>query len=65
LLRAEDLKTLVYAGRAKATLERLEKLRRDTPKNGPGTKGRRMAKPSAASSTADECSTPRLTKCAG
>jgi hypothetical protein len=39
----EDLKTLVYAGQAKELIERLEKLLRETPKNGPGTKGRRTA----------------------
>lgn len=39
----EDLKTLVYAGQAKELVERLEKLLRVTPKNGPGTKGRRQA----------------------
>lgn len=39
----EDLKTLVYTGQAKELVERLEKLLRETPKNGPGTKGRRTA----------------------
>jgi hypothetical protein len=39
----EELKTLVYAGQAKELIERLEKLLRETPKNGPGTKGRRTA----------------------
>lgn len=39
----EDLKTLVYAGQTKELVERLEKLLRKTPKNGPGTKGRRTA----------------------
>jgi hypothetical protein len=39
----EDLKTLVYAGQAKELVERLEKLLRDVPQNGPGTKGRRKA----------------------
>lgn len=39
----EDLKTLVYAGQAKELVERFEKLLRETPKNGPGTKGRRQA----------------------
>ena len=39
----EELKTLVYAGQAKELIERLEKLLRETPKNGPGTKGRRRA----------------------
>jgi Uncharacterised protein family (UPF0236) len=39
----ENLKTLVYAGQAKELVERLEKLQRETPRNGPGTKGRRTA----------------------
>lgn len=39
----EELKTLVYAGQAKELVERLEKLLRETPQNGPGTKGRRTA----------------------
>jgi hypothetical protein len=39
----EELKTLVYAGQAQALVERLEKWLRETPKNGPGTKGRRTA----------------------
>ena len=39
----EDLKTLVYAGQAKELVERLDKILRATPKNGPGTKGRRTA----------------------
>ncbi len=39
----EDLKTLVYAGQVKELVERLEKMWRATPKNGPGTKGRRQA----------------------
>lgn len=39
----EELKTLVYAGRAKELVERLEKMLRETPRNGPGTKGRRQA----------------------
>lgn len=39
----EDLKTLVYAGRAKELVERLETLLRETSRNGPGTKGRRNA----------------------
>jgi hypothetical protein len=39
----EDLKTLVYAGRAKELVERLEKMLREVPINGPGTKGRRTA----------------------
>jgi hypothetical protein len=39
----EDLKTLVYAGQAKELVEQLEKMLRETSKNGPGTKGRRTA----------------------
>ena len=39
----EDLKTLVYTGQAQELIERLEKLLCETPKNGPGTKGRRAA----------------------
>ena len=39
----EDLKTLVYAGRAKELIERLHKLWCQTPVHGPGTKGRRAA----------------------
>jgi hypothetical protein len=39
----EDLKTLVYAGKAKALLKRLRKWLCETPKHGPGTKGRRQA----------------------
>ena len=39
----EDLKTLVYAGQAQELVERLEKMLRAAPKNGPGTKGRRQA----------------------
>ncbi len=39
----EDLKTLVYAGQVKELVERLEKMLRQVPKNGPGTKGRRKA----------------------
>ena len=39
----EELKTLVYAGQAKELVERLEKMLREVPKNGPGTKGRRQA----------------------
>jgi hypothetical protein len=39
----DDLKTLLYAGQAQELVERLAKLLRATPKNGPGTKGRRTA----------------------
>lgn len=39
----EDLKTLVYEGRAKKLVERLEMLLRGTPAHGPGTKARRTA----------------------
>ncbi len=39
----EELKTLLYAGRAKELVERLGKLLRETPQHGPGTKGRRTA----------------------
>jgi hypothetical protein len=39
----EELKTLLYAGQVKELVERLEKLLREVPKNGPGTKGRRKA----------------------
>ncbi len=39
----EDLKTLVYAGRATELVERLNKLLGQTPVHGPGTKGRRAA----------------------
>jgi hypothetical protein len=39
----EDLKTFVYAGEARTLLKRLRKLLRETPKHGPGTKGRRKA----------------------
>jgi hypothetical protein len=39
----EDIKMLVYAGQAKELVERLEKMLREVPKNGPGTKGRRKA----------------------
>ena len=38
-----ELKTLVYAGRAQALVTRLEKWLRETPQQGPGTKGRRRA----------------------
>lgn len=37
----DDLKALVYAGQGKELVERLEKMLRETPRNGPGTKGRR------------------------
>lgn len=39
----EELKALTYAGRVQELIERLEKLLRQVPKNGPGTKGRRQA----------------------
>lgn len=39
----EELKTLVYAGRAEELVERLEQLLRAVPLHGPGTKGRRQA----------------------
>jgi len=39
----EELKTLVYAGRAKELVDRLEKMKRETSHHGPGTKGRRKA----------------------
>jgi hypothetical protein len=39
----EELKTLVYAGRAKEVVDRLEKMLRETSHHGPGTKGRRQA----------------------
>jgi Uncharacterised protein family (UPF0236) len=39
----DDWKTLVYAGRAKDLVERWEKLLRETPTHGPGTKARREA----------------------
>lgn len=39
----DELKALVYAGRAAALVERLRKLHRETPLHGPGTKGRRTA----------------------
>ena len=38
-----DFKELVYAGKAEELVERLKKLLSETPKNGPGTKGRRKA----------------------
>ncbi len=39
----EELKALVYRGKAKTLVKRLTKLLRREPKNGPGTKGRRQA----------------------
>ena len=39
----EELKTLVYAGKTKKLLKRLEKLLEQEPMHGPGTKGRRQA----------------------
>lgn len=39
----EELKALVYAGKIKTLLKRLEKLLEQVPKHGPGTKGRRLA----------------------
>ena len=39
----KELKTFVYAGKAKKLVRRLKKLLRGEPKNGPGTKGRRKA----------------------
>ena len=39
----EDLTALVYAGKTKALLKRLKKLRRDVSARGPGTKARRQA----------------------
>lgn len=39
----EELKALVYAGKVKTLLKRLEKLREQIPMHGPGTKGRREA----------------------
>jgi hypothetical protein len=37
----EKLKTMLYEGKAKALVRRLQKLLREVPLNGPGTKGRR------------------------
>jgi uncharacterized protein (DUF2147 family) len=37
----EELKTLLYDGKAKALVRRLQKWLREVPRNGPGTKGRR------------------------
>jgi hypothetical protein len=39
----EELKTLVYSGRAAELVERLRSLLRQVPLHGPGTKGRRQA----------------------
>lgn len=39
----EDLKVLVYGGKIKPLVKRLKRWRRQTPKHGPGTKGRRQA----------------------
>ena len=39
----EDLKALVYRGKVKTLIKRLEKWLRQTAKHGPGTKGRRTA----------------------
>jgi hypothetical protein len=39
----EELKALVYAGKTKKLLKRLEKLLEQEPLHGPGTKGRRQA----------------------
>jgi hypothetical protein len=39
----EELKALVYAGKTKKLLKRLEKLLEQEPRHGPGTKGRRQA----------------------
>jgi hypothetical protein len=39
----DDLKALLYAGRAKVLIARLAKLLRETSRHGPGTKGRRLA----------------------
>lgn len=40
---AEEWKALVYAGKVMTLLKRLKKLLRQTPKQGPGNKGRRKA----------------------
>jgi hypothetical protein len=37
----DDLKTLLYVGKAKTLVKRLQKMLRQVPQNGPGTKGRR------------------------
>lgn len=39
----EELKALVYAGKAKTLVKRLKKMLRQIPKQGPGNKGRRKA----------------------
>jgi hypothetical protein len=39
----EELKTLVYAGKVKRLVNRLQELWRQTPKHGPGTKAKRQA----------------------
>jgi Uncharacterised protein family (UPF0236) len=39
----EELKTLVYAGKVKRLVNRLQELWRQTPKHGPGTKAKRKA----------------------
>jgi Uncharacterised protein family (UPF0236) len=39
----EELKALVYAGKAKRLVKRLKKLLRQVPRHGPGTKARRKA----------------------
>jgi Uncharacterised protein family (UPF0236) len=39
----EDLKVLVYGGKMKTLVKRLKRWLRQTPKHGPGTKGRRQA----------------------
>jgi hypothetical protein len=39
----EELKALVYAGQGQELIERLKTMLRETPQNGPGTKGRREA----------------------
>jgi hypothetical protein len=39
----EELKALVYGGKVKKLVKRLQKLLRQEPKHGPGTKGRRQA----------------------
>ena len=39
----DELKELVYGGKASALVERLQQLQDETPKQGPGNKGRREA----------------------
>lgn len=39
----EELKALVYAGKTRKLVKRLEKLLKQVPRHGPGTKGRRTA----------------------